>query len=102
VLRVEVTSEQRGFERTVAESPERAAYVARLARERQRSFRFGIRLADEPGAVLGGRFRVAGMFLLGDPGAVADSVVQAFLWTDVIASGSLELGKHIEPQYQLS
>lgn len=114
----EVTPEQWAFERTIAAAtPERNAYLERLTREPQRSYHFGIRLPDEAtldatcariaeaGAgddELAGRIRVAGVFRPGDPDAVADSMVQAFVWTDVIASGLLTLGQHIELQWQLT
>ena len=113
----EVTPEQWAFEQTLAtEAPQRAAYLTRLQREPQRSCHFGIRLADaaaleaacervrEAGddGELAGRIRLAGVFRPGDPGAVADTMVQAFVWTDVIASGLLTLGQHIELQWQLA
>lgn len=44
---------------------------------------------------------VAAVFGPGDPGAVVDTMVQAFVWTDVIASGLLTIGQHIELQWQL-
>jgi hypothetical protein len=112
----EVTPEQWAFEQTLADSPERTAHLERLRNEPQRSFHFGIRLPDEPtltstcaaidtagsnGGHLDGRIRVAGVFHPGEPGAVADSMIQAFVWTNVIASGLLTLGQHIELQHQL-
>lgn len=116
----EVTPEQWAFEEALdASSPARVAYLDRLTREPQRAFHFGIRLPDEAtleatcaritdagnggsDGELAGRIRIAGVFRPGDPEAVADSMVQAFVWTDVIASGLLTLGQHIELQWQLS
>ena len=112
----EVTPEQWAFEQAVpTATPEAAAYFGRLRREPQRSCHFGIRLADEAtldatcervrragtdGGELAGRIRLAGVFRPGDPGAVAETMVQAFVWTDVVASGLLTLGQHIELQWQ--
>ena len=44
---------------------------------------------------LAGRVRLCGVFRPGEPGSVA-SIHQAFLWTDVVASGSLAFGQRIE------
>jgi len=117
----EVTPEQWAFEQALpastTDAPELAAYLDRLRREPQRSFHFGIRIADEAaldaacervrragaeGGELAGRIRLAGLFRPGDPGAVADTMVQAFVWTDVVASGLLTIGQHIELQLQLA
>ena len=117
----EVTTEQWAFEQTLlastGEAPERTAYLDRLRREPQRSFHFGIRMADAAaleaacervrqagadGGELAGRVRLAGVFRPGDDGAVADTMVQAFVWTDVVASGLLTIGQHIELQWQLA
>ena len=92
------------------------AYLARLRREPQRSFHFGIRCEDraawdarldairsasESGA-LKGRVAVSGVFFPGDPGAYTDRMAQAFVWTDVMASGLLTIGQHIELQWHLN
>lgn len=114
----EVTPEQWAFEQAMAPgAPVRAAYLDRLHREPQRSCHFGIRLADEAtfdatcarvrqagldGGDLAGRIRLAGVFRPGDPGAVAETMVQAFVWTDIVAVGLLTLGQHIELQWQLT
>jgi len=113
----EVTPEQWAFEQTLpAATPERESYLGRLQREPQRSCHFGIRLTDETAldaacdrvrqagteGELAGRIRLAGVFRPGDPGAVAETMVQAFVWTDVVATGLLTLGQHIELQWQLS
>jgi len=112
----EVTPEQWAFEQALPTgTPERLAYLGRLQREPQRSCHFGIRLADEATldatcarvrqagseGELCGRIRLAGVFRPGDPGAVAETMVQAFVWTDVVAAGLLTLGQHIELQWQL-
>ena len=38
----------------------------------------------------------------GDPGAYTDRMAQAFVWTDVMASGLLTIGQHIELQWHLN
>ena len=113
----EVTPEQWALEQALpAATSERAAYLERLRLEPQRSCHFEIRLADEAAldavcarvrqagaedGELAGRIRLAGVFRPGDPGAVAETMVQAFVWTDVVATGLLTLGQHIELQWQL-
>jgi hypothetical protein len=93
------------------------AYLARLRREPQRSFHFGIhcddratwddrldaiRAAPTTHPDLEGRVSVSGVFFPGDPGAYTDRMAQAFVWTNVIASGLLTLGQHIELQWHLN
>jgi len=91
-------------------------YFGRLVREPQRSVHFGIHFADEAtyeGTItavqeagehdpeLKGRIGVSGVFRPGDPGALTDTMIQAFVRTDVVASGLLALGQHVELQYHL-
>jgi hypothetical protein len=92
------------------------AYLARLAGEPQRSFHFGMRLptlealeaavarvrdASSSDPDLKGRVHVSGVFHPGDPGAYTDTMVQAFVRTDVVAAGLLAFGQHIELQWHL-
>jgi hypothetical protein len=113
----EVTPEQWAFEQSLAEQGvERDAYIDRLRLEPQRSCHFGIRVAGQDtleaacervsragaGGELAGRIRLAGVFRPGHPGTVVDTMVQAFVWTDVVASGLLTLGQHIELQWQIT
>ena len=92
------------------------AYLDRLRREPQRSFHFGIRYptldaleatlaevdaAGRDGPDLAGRVAVTGVFRSGDPGAITDIMVQAFVRTDVVATGLLAFGQHVELQWQL-
>ena len=92
------------------------AYLDRLRREPQRSFHFGIRYptldaldatlaevdaAGRDGPDLAGRVAVTGVFRPGDPGAITDIMVQAFVRTDVVATGLLAFGQHVELQWQL-
>jgi hypothetical protein len=91
-------------------------YLGRLVREPQHSVHFGIHFADEAtyeGTIkavqeagehdpeLQGRVAVSGVFRPGDPGALTDTMIQAFVRTDVVASGLLALGQHVELQYHL-
>jgi hypothetical protein len=120
----EVTSEQLALERALdtamRDGPlavESNRYVERLRHEPQRSFHFGVRyagLADleatvdrvraagESDAVLADRISVSGVFRPGDPGSYTDEMVQAFVRTDVVASGLLAFGQHVELQWQKS
>lgn len=112
----EVTAEQLAFERELTQSAGRA--VASFAEIRrgapQRSFHFGFRVADEATQALlvervrrasasddalRGRVSVDGVFRPQDPGALAPNMTQAFVWTDIVASGLLSLGQHIEIQW---
>jgi hypothetical protein len=91
------------------------AYLGRLEKEPQRSFHFGIRYPSvealdatlariaavgETDPELVGRIGVSGVFRPGDPGALADTMIQAFTRTDVVAAGILAFGQHVELQYQ--
>ncbi len=53
------------------------------------------------GNALAGRVSVSGVFRPGDPGSYTDTMAQAFVRTDVIASGLLTFGQHIELQWQV-
>jgi hypothetical protein len=50
---------------------------------------------------LRGRVEVLGVFSHDAPDAIATNMDQAFIWTDVIASGPLGLGQVIEVQWHL-
>jgi hypothetical protein len=118
----EVTPEQWELEQALeaalaAEGPVAVAadaYLERLRREPQRSTHFGIRVHDRDGydAVLeqirdagkrdpelAGRIQVSAVFAPGDPGSLTDTMIQAFVHTDVVAAGLLALGQHFELQY---
>lgn len=93
-----------------------ADYDATLRAHPQRSCHFGIRypttedlddtldridrVADHS-PELAGRVSVSGVFRPGDPGSYTDTMTQAFVRTDVIASGLLAFGQHIELQWQV-
>jgi hypothetical protein len=117
----EVTPEQWALEQaigadTTTVARTRTAYLERLRREPQRSFHLGFKVpteaeldatvarvaaaaTDHPD--LARRVAVAGVFRPGDPGALAPNMVQAFIWTDVVAAGLLSMGQHIEVQWHL-
>jgi len=92
------------------------AYVDSLRAHPQRSCHFGIRYptaTDQDAAIdrivhvadhapeLVGRVTMSGVFRPGDAGSYTDTMTQAFVRTDVIASGLLAFGQHIELQWQV-
>ncbi|MDI2124740.1 hypothetical protein [Yinghuangia seranimata] len=120
----EVSPEQWEFERQLdraatGEGPlaeTRSAWAADMRAHPQHSYHFGLRLPSEQAldAVLerveaagrddpelAGRIGVAGVFRPGDPDAATDTMVQAFVRTDVVACGLVALGQHIELQWHL-
>jgi hypothetical protein len=91
-------------------------YLADLHAHPQRSCHFGIRYptVDDHEATIDriehigdhapelvGRVALSGVFRPGDPGSYTDTMTQAFVRTDVIASGLLAFGQHIELQWQV-
>ncbi|MCU1396205.1 MAG: hypothetical protein JWM34_4633 [Ilumatobacteraceae bacterium] len=114
----EVDAEQSALEQAMITQlgAARDDYVAAMRVSPQRSTHFGFRVPDEPSldAVLervrraavehprlAGRVAVDHVYRPGDPGAIAPNMVQAFVWTDVVAAGLLCLGQHIEVQWHL-
>lgn len=119
----EVTAEQWSLERALRDAIDRGplsdpagAYLANLRDHPQRSCHFGIRYptVDDHEAALDriehvadhapdlvGRVTLSGVFRPGDPGSYTDTMTQAFVRTDVIASGLLAFGQHIELQWQV-
>ena len=86
-------------------------YIDFLRREPQRAMHFGVhcstledlestvervRGAERDDPNLKGRVSVSGTFYPNDPGSFADNIVQAFFYTDVVASGLLTVGQHFE------
>lgn len=53
------------------------------------------------GDALAGRVSASGVFRPGDPGSYTDTMTQAFVRTDVIASDLLTFGQHIELRWQV-
>lgn len=117
----EVTAEQWQLEQSIASDSgivgaARRDYLARLRREPQRSFHIGFKVpteealdsivarvndAAEHHPELAARVNVAGVYRPGEDGAIAPNMVQAFIWTDVVAAGLLALGQHVEVQWHL-
>jgi hypothetical protein len=101
---------------TEAAGVARATYLKAMREEPQRSTHFGFRVpteaaldelvtrvrvanADDP--ELAQRVAVDGVYRPGEPGSIAPNMVQAFIWTDVLAAGLLTFGQHIEVQWHL-
>lgn len=116
----EITPEQQAFEAALTADAglagAAAAYQKACRSEPQQSFHFGMRYDDHDAfeaqiaavkhaaiahPLLAGRVDVSGVYHPGDPGAYTTRMVQAFLWTDVIASGLLCVGQHFELQWWL-
>jgi hypothetical protein len=120
----QVTDEQWAFESALTTAVDAGgelgdawhAYADKLIAVPQRSFHFGIRFesTDEWEEVVGsveragvedpelaGRVQIAGVFRPGDPGALSDKVVQAFVSIDTFAAGLLTFPQHIELQHWL-
>jgi hypothetical protein len=120
----EVTAEQWSFEQVLADAlesrdglgPAQQTYASRFRREPQRTSHFGIRVgsATELDAILDAigsmpaaadglcELEITGVFRPGDPGALSDSLIQAFVRTELCAAGLITLGQHIELQVDLS
>ena len=114
----EVRPEQWEFEQALVArlGDDRVSFIAATRRSPQHSTHFGFRVPDESSLAaivtrveraghddpeLMGRVGVDGVFQPGDPGAIAPNMVQAFVWTDVVAAGLLALGQHIEVQWHV-
>ncbi len=91
------------------------AYESLRTAQPQRTTHFGIRMASAAeleqtleriaslkDPELDGRLQLSGVFRPGDPGALSAALIQAFVRTDVCASGLISLGQHIELQAELS
>lgn len=114
----EVSAEQWRLEQAIvsAAAGPLSAYRELMRNSPQRSAHFGFRVPtertfdelvarvqqaalDDPD--LAGRVAVDGVYRPGKPGAIAPNMVQAFIWTDIVAAGLLPLGQHIEVQWHL-
>lgn len=69
--------------------------------DEQRAILERVREAGEHDTELRGRVAVLGLFPHDAPDAIATGMDQAFIWTDVMASGPLRLGQVIEIQWHL-
>jgi hypothetical protein len=92
------------------------AYRSHLRSVPQRSCHFGIRWPDldalesqleciaESGRDdpdLAGRVGVSAVFRPGEPGSLTETMLQAFVHTDVVASGLVLFGQHVELQWHV-
>jgi hypothetical protein len=116
----EVTPQQWAFESALNSCLEaqpqlaelRSNYVADVRNTPQTSFHFGIRYAtrdqleERIEAIrqaseterLRGKLELTGVY---PPGTYTNTMLQAFLYTNVIAAGLLSLGQHIELQWRM-
>jgi len=60
-----------------------------------------LRAASGPGKPLEGRILVTGVYFPGDEGSITETMAQGFVWTDVVASGILTFGQHLELQWHI-
>jgi hypothetical protein len=120
----ELTPTQQAFEKTLREQLASSDEFRAAAEEwendfrndPQRSVHFGfkyetreelaaaierLREVSAPGQPLEGRVQVTGVYFPGDEGSITDVMAQAFLWTDLLASGILTFGQHIEMQWHI-
>jgi hypothetical protein len=110
----EVGAEQWALEQALPAEAE--TYRKAMRDQPQRSAHFGFRVATEDGLMelvdrirtagasdpqLRGRIAIDGVYRPGEPDAIAPNMIQAFVWTDVVAAGLLMLGQHIELQWHL-
>jgi hypothetical protein len=117
----EVTPEQWALEQLLQKALEGgsplsgayAGYEEKFRRHPQMTSHFGIRhpsfealeetvshLQKNLDPELKGRVQLKGIFRPGDPGSYGKSLMQAFLKTDIAASGLITFGQHIELQAQ--
>jgi hypothetical protein len=121
----EVTPLQQAFEKTLQETLASSPDF-RLAADNwekdfrddpQRSVHFGfqyesrdsfeatigrLREVSAPGQPLEGRLLVTAVYFPGDAGSITETMAQGFLWTDVMASGILTFGQHLELQWHIA
>ena len=110
----EAPAEQLAIEAAMADSVDEWVDMIRAAP--QKSPHFGVRVgtveehrtivdnirdASQNNPELRGRIEVLGEFPHDAPDAIATNMDQAFIWTNVIASGPLRLGQVIEVQWHL-
>lgn len=110
----EAPAEQLVIEASLPDSVE--AWVEMIRATPQKSPHFGLRVgtieehreiierilnASTNDPELRGRIEVLGVFPHDAPDAIANNMDQAFIWTNVIASGPLRLGQVIEVQWHL-
>jgi hypothetical protein len=120
----EVTPIQQAFEKTLQETLAQSTELREAADDWEKDFRddpqrsvhFGfkyesrdsfeatiarLREACGPGKPLEGRLLVTGVYFPGDEGSITETMAQGFVWTDVMASGILTFGQHLELQWHI-
>jgi hypothetical protein len=120
----ELTPTQQTFEKTLQEQLASSEEFRSAAQEweddfrndPQRSVHFGFRYETReefeatierlrqigaPGQPLENRVLVTGVYFPGDDGSITDTMAQAFIWTDLLASGILTFGQHLELQWHI-
>ena len=73
-----------------------AAWKAERYTRPWQQLRKRVREAEHSHPDLKGRVRVSGTFYPGGEGSLADNIVLAFFFTDVMASGLVSFGQHFE------
>jgi hypothetical protein len=92
------------WEKDFRDDPQRSVHFG-VQYESRDSFQATIdrlRAASGPGKALEGRLLVTGVYFPGDEGSITDTMAQAFVWTDVMASGILTFGQHLELQWHIA
>jgi hypothetical protein len=92
------------------------AYLGRLTSDPQHSCHFAVRMpseqefdatldrvarVDQVAPTLSGHVSISGVFRPGDRGAQSHTQTQAFVYTDIVASGLLAFGQHLELQWEI-
>ena len=91
------------WERDFRDDPQRSVHFG-FQYESKDSFSATLqRLRDvsAPGQPLDGRLLVTGVYFPGDEGSITDTMAQGFVWTDLMASGILTFGQHLELQWHI-
>lgn len=91
------------WERDFRDDPQRSVHFG-FQYESKDSFTATLqRLRDvsAPGQPLDGRVLVTGVYFPGDEGSITDTMAQGFVWTDLMASGILTFGQHLELQWHI-
>jgi hypothetical protein len=91
------------WEKDFRDDPQRSVHFG-FQYESRESFEATIdrlRAVSAPGQPLEGRLQVTGVYFPGDDLSITDTMAQGFVWTDVMASGILTFGQHLELQWHI-
>jgi hypothetical protein len=109
----EIPAPQLAIEAAFADSADAWMNMVRTAPQQSPHFGLRVRTSEELQEIvehvrscsddpeLQGRIEVLGVFSHDAPEAIATNMDQAFIWTNVVASGPLRLGQVIEVQWHL-